>query len=129
VKRSGSVRRILLGGLSMGALAACADAATMPRVTPDSYYTNDLFLPGAGYYHAPFRAFYPQPYNHYDPARKMYFYGGEWGAAPHRSVVNISSPTPEAARAAEAVRTDLAVRTGVQRGGFGSSSQGHSIRS
>jgi hypothetical protein len=124
VKRSSSVKRLLLGGLSsMGAFTVGAIAATMPRVTPESFYTNDIFLPGAGYYHAPFRAFYPQPYNHYDPARKMYFYGGQWGPAPHQSIINISSPTPDAARAAEALRTD------VQRGGFGSTSRSNSIYS
>lgn len=123
MKRSRSVQRILLGGLSIGALTTCAAAATLPRVTPESYYTNDIYLPGAGYYHAPFRAFYPQPYNFYDAGRKMYFYGGQWGPAPHQSIVNISSPTPEAARAAQAVRTD------VPRGGFGSSSRSHTIRS
>jgi hypothetical protein len=124
VKRSGSVKRILLSGLSsMGAFTGYVAAATMPRVTAESFYTNDIFLPGAGYYHAPFRAFYPQPYNFYDPARKLYFYGGQWGAAPHQSIINISSPTPEAARVAEALRTD------VQRGGFGSTSHGRTIYS
>lgn len=122
MKRSRSVRRILLGGLSLGALSTVA-APALPRVTPESFYTNDVLVPGAGYYHAPFRAFYPQPYNYYDPARKMYFYGGQWGPAPHQSIVNISTPTLEAARAAEALRTD------VQRGGFGNSSRTHSIRS
>lgn len=127
MKRSASVRRILLGGLSAGALAASA-AASEPRVTPESYYPNDYHLPGAGYYHAPFRAFYPQPYNHYDPARKMYFYGGQWGPAPHQSIVNVSTPTPEAAKAAESMRTD-ARGSSVRRSGFGSTGGSHSIRS
>ncbi len=128
MKRSASVRRILLGGLSAGALAASA-AAAEPRVSPESYYTNDYHLPGVGYYHAPFRAFYPQPYNHYDPARKMYFYGGQWGPAPHRSIINISNPTAEAARAAESMRTDTRGSSGVRRSGFGSTGGSHSIRS
>ena len=99
---------------------AAAAAAAEPRVTPESYYTNDYFLPGAGYYHAPFHGFFPQPYNHYDAARRMYFFGGQWAAAPHRSIVNISAPTPEAAHRAESLRTDGARH--VPRGGFGHTS-------
>ena len=125
MKRSQSVTRVLLGGLTAGALTACvATAQAAPRITSESYYTNDDYVPGAGYYHAPFRAFFAQPYNYYDAGRKMYFYGGQWGPAPYQSIVNISAPTSEAARAAEAIRTD-----NYQRGGFGSTSGSHSIRS
>ena len=125
MKRSQSVKRVLLGGLTAGAMAAVAIAA-QPRITPENYYTNDDQIPGAGHYHAPFRGFFALPYNHYDAARKLYFYGGQWGPEPHRSIVNISAPTPDAARAAEAVRTDVQ-RTGsggvvIPRSGFGSSS-------
>ncbi|MBI4624733.1 MAG: hypothetical protein HY736_16135 [Verrucomicrobia bacterium] len=128
MKRSTAVRRILLGGFSAGAIAASV-AAAEPRVTPENYYTNDYHLPGVGYYHAPFRAFFPQPYNHFDPARRMYFYGGQWGVTPYRSIVNISAPTPEAAQRAETRRTDLQRTTHVPRAGFGSTSGSHSIRS
>lgn len=117
------MKRVLLGGLTAGALTACAVAAPAPRVTTESYFTNDEHIPGAGYYHAPFRGFYSHPYNYYDATRKLYFYGGQWGPAPYRSIVNISAPTPEAVRAAEAVRTD------VRRSGFGGTSGSHSIRS
>ena len=125
MKRSQNVKRVLLGGLTAGAMAAIAIAA-QPRVTPENYYTNDDQIPGTGHYHAPFRGFFALPYNHYDAARKLYFYGGQWGPEPHRSIVNISAPTPDAARAAEAVRTD-GQRTGsggvlIPRSGFGSSS-------
>jgi hypothetical protein len=124
VKRSKIVKRVLLGGLSAGALSVCAMAATPAHVTTESYLTNDEHVPGAGYYHAPFRAFYSFPYNHYDPSRKLYFYGGQWGPAPYRSIVNISTPTPEAVRAAASQRTD-----NVRRSGFGGTSGSHSIRS
>lgn len=124
MKRSRSVKRLLLGGLTAGALAATAAGQTaVPPVTPDRFYTNDAHIPGVGFYHAPFRAFFPQPYNHYDAARRMYFYGGQWGPAPHRSIVNISAPTPEAAQRAQAMRTDI------RRGGFGSTGGSHFIRS
>ena len=99
-------------------------AATPPHVTTESYLTNDEHVPGAGYYHAPFRAFYSFPYNHYDANRKLYFYGGQWGPAPYRSIVNISTPTPEAVQAVASQRTD-----NVRRSGFGGTSGSHSIRS
>jgi hypothetical protein len=126
VKRSLFVRRVLLRGLTASAMATSAGSAAEPRVTPESYYTNDYFLPGAGYYHAPFRAFFPQPYNSYDATRKMYFHGGQWSPTPHRSIVNISPPTPEAAQRAESLRTDL---QHVRRGGFGSTSGSHYLHS
>lgn len=113
MKRSRSVPLVLLGTLAAGALAAPA-AAAVPRITPQSWLPNDLHLPGVGYYHAPFHAFYPHPYNHFDPGRKQYYFGGQWHAAPHRSIVNISPPSAEAARRAESLRTD------VRRSGFGS---------
>lgn len=126
MKRSGLVRRVLLGGLSVGALAGGV-ALAAERITPESYLTNDTFVPGAGYYHAPFRGFFAQPYNYFDAARQQYFFGGRWGPAPHRSIVNISAPTPEAAQRAETLRTDVARH--VPRAGFGSTAGTHSIRS
>lgn len=127
MKRSRSVQRVLLGGLTAGALAGVPVLAALPRVTQENYYTNEIHIPGAGYYHAPFGAFYPYPYNHFDAARREYFYGGIWGPAPHRSIVNISAPTEAAARAAELARTDRPVQTNnsIHRSGFGSSSGSH----
>lgn len=118
MKRSGKIRLVLLGGVSLGALSACAPGTTVkePRVSIGNVYENDHFIPGAGYYHAPFRGFYARPYNAYDQLAKKYYYGGTWHDAPHRSVVNMSAPTPEAAQLAERVRTDI------PRGGFGSTS-------
>lgn len=124
MKRSRSVRRLLLGGFTAGALAtgAAAQSSTAP-VTTDRLYTNEAHIPGVGWYHAPFRAFYAFPYNHYDPARRQYFFGGQWAAAPHRSIVNISSPTAEAAQRAQALRTD------VRRSGFGGTGGSYFIHS
>jgi hypothetical protein len=122
---------VLLGSFSAGALAATASAAE-GRVTPESYYINDHYIPGVGYYHAPFHAFYPQPYNFYDVALKMYFYGGRWSETRHQSIINISTPPPEVARAAEAMRTDLRQGTTggyVHRSGFGSTGGSNTIRS
>ncbi len=121
VKRSKSIRLVLIGGMAT-ALGSCGsgDPATGP-VRAQSVYTNNFFVPGVGYYHAPFRAWYSQPYNHFDAQRKQFFFGGQWAAQPHASITNISAPTPE--MAARAQRGD------VRRSGFGSSSRSHFVSS
>jgi hypothetical protein len=116
MKRSQSVRLILLGGLSSAVLAGCDQK---PSLNTQNFYTNNFYVPGAGYYHAPFRGWYVLPYNHFDTQRNLFFYGGQWGAQPFESVTNISSPTPEAVQLAQNSRTD------VSRGGFGGYSSGH----
>jgi hypothetical protein len=122
VKRSRKISLVLLGGLSAGALTSCAPTIEgVPRISPDDVYANNQFVEGAGYYHAPFNAFFPQPYNYFDPRRKQYFFGGQWGPVPHRSIINVSAPTPEAAVAAQAGRLN------VYRSGFGSTGGRHSI--
>ena len=117
MKRSKSVRLVLIGSV----IAGCTPSNT--SITTTDVFTNNHYVPGVGYYHAPFHAWYALPYNHYDSLNSKYFYGGQWAASPYESIVNISSPTPEAVRQAAASRTD------VRRSGFGSSSRHHSIRS
>ena len=117
MKRSKKVKVILIGGLSAGALAGCSPSGKAP-VSSDNVYANDYYVPGVGYYHAPFRAWYPLPYNHFDPTKQQYFYGGQWAAAPLENITNISSPTPQTASLAESLRTD------VSRGGFGGTGGG-----
>lgn len=116
---------MLLGGVSAGAITACAPTVNVaePHVTSDNVYENDHFIPGAGYYHAPFRGFYAQPYNAYDATKKQFYYAGGWHESPFQSVVNLSSPTPDAAKLAESMRSDI------PRGGFGSTSSGRSTYS
>jgi hypothetical protein len=110
MKRSQSIRLILLGGLSSAALVGCGQK---PSVSTQNFYTNNFFVPGAGYYHAPFRGWYALPYNHFDAQKNLYYYGGQWGVKPFESVTNISSPSPEAVQLAQNTRTDIS------RGGFG----------
>ena len=121
-KRSKRVRLILLSGLSAGALAGC-DQNRPPAVTTENVYTNNYHLPAVGYYHAPFGAWYELPYNHFDAQTKRYYYGGQWGAKPYESIINVSSPTAAAAQHAEGSRSDIS------RGGFGGTSWGHSTYS
>ena len=115
---------MLIGGLSAGALTSCGpQSSQQASISADNVYTNNFYVPGAGYYHAPFRAWYSFPYNHFDPQTRRYFYGGQWGEAPFQNITNISAPTPATARQAEAQRTDVA------RGGFGSTSGSHFVYS
>jgi hypothetical protein len=122
VKRSHKIALVLLGGATAGAFSGCSqsNAGRPARISAQSVYVNDYYVPGVGYYHAPFHRFYPYPYNFYDSRLKMYFFGGQWGFSPFQSPINISSPTEDAARLAEVSRTDIV------RGGFGSTSVGHS---
>jgi hypothetical protein len=113
---------VLLGGASAGAFSGCSesDAEKPARISSRCVYVNDYFVPGVGYYHAPFHQFFPFRYNSYDTRQRLYYFGGRLGRTPFQSAINISSPTEEAARLAEAMRTD------VVRGGFGSTSGGFS---
>ena len=106
-----------MGSLSTAVLVGCSQK---PSVSTQNVYTNNFYVPGAGYYHAPFRGWYTLPYNYFDAQNKLYFYGGEWANRPCESITNISAPTPEAVQLAESSRTDIS------RGGFGGWSSGYS---
>ena len=110
MKRSKSIRLVLIGGLSTTALTGCEQK---PSISAANVYTNNFHVSGAGYYHAPFRNWYPLPYNHFDAQKQLYFFGGQWNAQPFESITNISSPTPETVQLAQSSRTDIS------RGGFG----------
>ncbi len=124
MKRSRSIRLVLIGGVAAGTLTSCGprDPAKAP-VSASAVYTNNFYVPGVGYYHAPFRSWYQTPYNFFDAKSGKYFFGGQWATTPHLSITNISSPTPEVAALAQTQRTD--VSRGVTRSGFGSSSRSH----
>jgi len=111
-KRSSCIHLFLLGGFSAGALAGCSPAGR-PAISSENVYTNNFYLPGMGYYHAPFCAWYPHPYNFYDAQKRQYFFGGQWAPDPFQSIINVSSPSPQTARNSQAVRSDI------PRGGFG----------
>jgi hypothetical protein len=117
LKRSKNIRLILIGGISAGALSGCSPTGPA-LITTSNVYTNDYFVPGAGYYHAPFRGWFALRYNQFDPQKRQYYFGGQWASSPNESIINISSPTPGAVSQAQAVRTD------VTRGGFGGTASG-----
>jgi hypothetical protein len=121
VKRSKTIRLIFLGTATGAALAGC-DSGDGPRtvLSADNTYTNNHHVHGAGYYHAPYRAWFPYPYNSYVPGRG-YFHGGQWTSDPGIASIEASRPAPEAVKAAQTQHD--AGRSGVRRGGFGGSSR------
>lgn len=121
MKRSRSIRLVLIGGISAGVATGCGPGNQPPVISAQNVYTNNYHVPGVGYYHAPYRAFFPFPYNHFDTASQRYFYGGQWSRVPALNITNLSAPTSDVAALAEAQHTDI------PRSGFGSSSRSHSI--
>lgn len=119
----------MIGGLSAGMATGCGRAvpAATPRLGTDKAYTNDFQVSGAGYYHAPYRAWYPLPYNHFDPQTDRYFHGGNWSPQPHASITNLSSPTPDAVLAAQPAQPARPVPVPIHRGGFGGTSRHNSF--
>lgn len=124
MKRSRSVQLALLG--SLAALAGCdsgPDAPPSRPVTASGTYTNNHYVPGAGYYHAPSHGWFPFPFNHFMSGRG-YYQGGRWAPQPDSSGVAASTPTPDSARLAEAKRqASTPSSSSTRRSGFGSSSR------
>ena len=77
MKRSRTIQLVLVGSLTAGVWSGCGPGKLPPAVTADNVYTNNYCVPGVGYYHAPFRAFYQVPYNFYEPKSQKYFSSGK----------------------------------------------------
>jgi hypothetical protein len=144
-KKSGCVTLTIVG-LTIGVAALCIHQCTQDDDVDDDdvtyvqhgrSYSNNHYVPGVGYYHAPFRSWFPQRYNEHDPSRG-YFAGGNWNAAQHTS--GIIDSQPNSAAVSEANRnwrtanpTEFASRKSAlqssrssSRGGFGSSGRSSS---
>jgi hypothetical protein len=81
------------------------------QAIPDREYDNDEYLEGAGYYHAPYHAWFPMRFDMHDPARG-YFRGGLWLADRDASGVTRSRPAPDALAAARAAYLKLHPKPG-----------------
>ena len=137
---AGMIGLPLLIGVSQCSRQRSAETAEAPAgVDENTAYTNNSFLAGAGYYHAPFQAWFPFPYNFHDPSRG-FFRGGQWfqnpeeekrtaGVASHPGAmtgfVSSSRPTHEAVQRANAAAATHSAAT-VTRGGFGGSAHSSS---
>lgn len=119
MRRSGKVALVLLGTAGVITAAAAIDAwlksrehdealveaprpAPTPITTAQTYANND-YIPGVGYYHAPYNGWYPHPYNYHDPNRG-YFAGGFWQALPWVLALQRSQPSETAVTSALAAR-------------------------
>jgi len=106
------------------ALAGCDHAGDSPErvssISADNTYTNNHYVRGAGYYHAPYHAWYPFPFNYHVPGRG-YYSGGRWDTSPDDKALFASKPTPEAVSVARSQEVPARHPSGTRRGGFGSS--------
>lgn len=120
MKRSRKILLVLSGTLASGTLVGCGpayDSARLAEISESGMYTNNYYVPGVGYYHAPYHAWFPYPHNYYDPSRG-YYHGGIWTSTPERDAVTASHPSGSAVHSAHA--RAHSVRSGaVARGGFG----------
>jgi len=119
MKRSERIVLVLSGAVA-SALAGCGRDDELVKLSPDVVYTNNHYVPGAGYYHAPFHMWYPHPYNYYR-ADRGYYYGGTWNAYPDPQTVTGSKPSVHAINKATVEHKTHTSAT--RRGGFGSSSR------
>jgi uncharacterized membrane protein YgcG len=120
-RRSRRISLLLSGALAAGMLTSmtgCAqdDQDQDPNQQP---IANNTFVQGRGYYHAGFHAWYPYPFNFFDPMRG-YYYGGGWYKSASTHIVTksfFSSPRSSSHGFSESSH-------GTSRGGFGAT--GHS---
>lgn len=87
VKRSTQVALVL----SVALLSGCSSERDDSSYAADQALTNNAYVPGHGYYHAPYGAFYPLPYNSF-LAGAGYYHGGTYTGSPHQSTVTTSVP-------------------------------------
>lgn len=141
MKRSKQIRLVLLGGVATGMLAGCDPSTdtsySSGQISTNGVYTNDHYVGGRGYYHAPYHAWFPHPYNYYVPGRG-YFHGGYWTPQPFNSPITVSQPketsvTSSSSRSSKAFGVpgsssssssskSSTTSGGTSRGGFGNSS-------
>ena len=121
LKRSRAIRLVLTGSLVGVGIVGCGPES--PVMTSDNVYTNNYYVRGAGYYHAPYHAWYPYPYNHHVPGQG-YYHGGSWTPEPATHSTTASRPTPQAAQLATTQHHNATrSRFSTTRGGFGGSSR------
>ena len=89
--------------------------------------TNNTYVQGYGYWHAPYHDWFPYPYNYYRPGYG-YFHGGFYSEEPQRSLVTSSSPLASSFGGSSFDGShsygSAGEHAGVSRGGFGGSAHG-----
>ncbi|MEY2410449.1 MAG: hypothetical protein QOF48_3119 [Verrucomicrobiota bacterium] len=122
---------MLIGTVAGATFAGCGVSSDPTPISANQTYTNNHYVHGVGYYHAPYSRWYPLPYNHYMPGQG-YYYGGRWAPQPQTPSITASRPGADAARLAQLQRTSTSrggssfgrssTGSSSTRGGFGSSS-------
>lgn len=92
----------------------------------DQDQKNNSYVPGLGYYHSAFHAWYPFPFDFHRDDRG-YYYGGSWHPGPFAGVVPpVSRPSAAGWMAARSTMAASGRSFGtVSRGGFGATAAGH----
>ena len=122
MKKSSAVMLVISGAL----LTGCDSSDNFSSGADTQTYTNNHYVAGRGYYHAPFHGWYPIPYNTYDPARG-YYHGGNYAATPHVSGITASKPAAGNASSRSSFfggsssRSSSPSSSSISRGGFSSS--------
>ncbi len=103
--------------------AAASATNVPPMVSTNQVYTNNEYVSGVGYYHAPYGGWYARPFNSYLSGRG-YYHGGDWWPTPYAGPIVVSTPRPEAVESANIKTEPLRTRASSfsTSGGGGSSS-------
>jgi hypothetical protein len=128
VKRSTAVALVLSGAI-LGGCSRRNEQAQSPEagLKNAQVVTNDTYIEGRGYYHSPFHAWYPFPYNFYSPGLG-YYRGGSYYSQPDLVLPKPSYPGRSMAMKSPAQNEEVS-RGGFTRSGGGSSSGGWGWRS
>jgi hypothetical protein len=122
MKKSSVVALVISGAL----LTGCDSSDDASSWREDSQtYTNNHYVAGRGYYHAPYRAWYPFPYNNYDVQRRTYYHGGNYTSDPHVSSVTASKPMVRSSFSSSS-QSSSSHSSPITRGGFTSHSHSSS---
>ena len=125
MKKSSVVVLVISGALLTGCDSSDHASDNFSSGADSETYTNNHHVAGRGYYHAPYHAWYPFPYNYYDPARG-YYYGGSYKSVPLVSAITASRPAMRSSASSSfgssSTRSSSPSSSSISRGGFGSSS-------
>jgi hypothetical protein len=131
MKKSTLVTLVLSGAL-MGGCDGRNRSGSAGYAT-DADVTNNTYVSGLGYYHAPYHGWYDYPYNYYRPGWG-YYHGGIYTPAPFTSDISSSRPMRSPTFSGGGIGGgahfgSVAHSSSVSRGGFGSIGHGGSIGS
>ncbi|MGV3771728.1 MAG: hypothetical protein ACO1QB_02430 [Verrucomicrobiales bacterium] len=126
MKRSTAVILVLSGAM----FQACSEKPSpAPQanwgetgLTKENMLTNNTYVEGRGYYHAPYGMFFPMPFNSFVPG-SGYYHGGRYSPQPNNSPVASSAPGRHYKPYAPAPGVNAASDP-ANRGGFTRSSSG-----